>query len=138
MTAIHESIDVAASVESVRMAWPRFLQWILLGPARLACDQLCCVHVHHTSVIRFISRDATSSTVELALPGADRSPAGEAVLAERMRHDLRLFKAYVEHERLPAAERRRIERHRQGRERPGTNVVPSPPERPDDRPIVWR
>lgn len=111
MPGIRQSMQVAASADHVRAAWPSFLQWGRVGPRRLTCSEIACVNAVEVGKVTFDGDAADSTTVvfEVELRDDDRA-ISEEELAHSMWHDLLLFKEYVE-EHLPAPQppRRRSE-----------------------------
>jgi hypothetical protein len=85
--------------------WPRFVEWVLTGPRKLACDQLVCIDLARSEVVRF-EEGADGRTVvafELELPYDGNEGNGENGMSDKLMHDLILFKDYVEE--APAAAR---------------------------------
>ena len=97
MPEIRESTEVAAPVERVREAWSAFVEWGLVGPKRLTCSELACVNAVQQGTVAFRSerQDATIVVFELDIRNVQRAVA-EDQLARDMRHDLLMFKEYVE------------------------------------------
>ena len=97
MPPIRKSTEVDAPVDEVRLAWPRFVAWGLVGPRRLTCGELACVNAVEVGTVAFRSNGEATTTVvfELDLSDADREVA-EDQLGQDMWHDLLLFKEYVE------------------------------------------
>jgi hypothetical protein len=108
MIPIRQSIEVQAPLITVTETWPRFVEWVLTGPRKLACDQLVCIDLARSEVVRFedCADGRTVVAFELELPcHADGEGDNEAqdVIADKLMHDLILFKDYVE--ASPEAER---------------------------------
>ena len=97
MPGIRESTEVAAPVDRVREAWPAFVEWGLVGPQRLTCSELACVNALQQGTVAFRSerQDATTVVFELDIRNVERAVA-EDQLTRDLRHDLLMFKEYVE------------------------------------------
>jgi hypothetical protein len=109
MSAICQSIEVAAPVDHVRAAWPHFLQWVLVGSRRFSCSELLCVNAVDSGAVSF-QPDGDNATVTFALEeGGDLGGVQEEQLSRDLWHDLMLFKQYVEEHRLESVERQRHE-----------------------------
>jgi hypothetical protein len=94
MITISESIDIDAAMSEVRTQWPRFVEWVLVGPSKLACDELICVDPTRDGVVRFEERPDGGAHVVLQaeVPGTE----GQNGVVDKLRHDLLLFRQYVE------------------------------------------
>ena len=109
MSAICQSIEVAAHVDHVRDAWPHFLQWVLVGSRRFSCSELACVNAVDSGAVRFQANgDRATVTFELEKNG-DLGGVREEQLSHDLWHDLMLFKQYVEEHRLEPVQRQRHE-----------------------------
>jgi hypothetical protein len=106
LSAIHQSIEIAAPVADVRAAWPRFLEWVLAGSRRFSCGQLACVDAVDSGAVSF---EGDSSTTRVTFVLDREGAAGllpEEQLTRDLRHDLDLFKRYYEEHLLTAVARR--------------------------------
>jgi hypothetical protein len=102
MIPIRQSIEVDAPVGDVAAEWPRFIEWALVGPNRLACNELVCVDPARSALVRFEEHAPGHARVEveLELPHASDDGDGSADgFEDRLRHDLLLFKEHVENDR---------------------------------------
>ena len=107
MSAICQSIDIAAPVDHVRGAWPDFLEWVLVGSRRFSCSELACVNAVDSGAVRFrADGDNATVTFELEKDG-DLGGLREEQLSHDLWHDLMLFKEYIEEHRLEPVERQR-------------------------------
>ena len=108
MGTVCEEVRIDAPLASVRDRWPHFIEWVLVGPRRLLCDDLACVDAADSGVVRFTGSDHGSTTVSLELPPdaaftwtAEADPVEGHDLRAAVRHDLLLFKDYIESGRGP-------------------------------------
>jgi|GEM_PF-2308960 len=108
MAAVCEEVRIDASPASVRERWPHFIEWVLVGPRRLVCDDLACVDAAGSGAVRFAESARGGTTVSFELPAdATFTQAAETDAAKRLdlraavRHDLLLFKDYIESGRGP-------------------------------------
>lgn len=124
MSAICQSIEVAAPVDHVCTAWPPFLQWVLVGSRRFSCSELACVNAVDSGAVRFQpDGDNAIVTFELEEDG-DLGGVQEEQLSHDLWHDLMLFKQYVEEHRLESVQRQRHEDElRRSHNGPSSRVV---------------
>jgi hypothetical protein len=104
MIPIRQSIEVDAPVGDVAAQWPQFIEWALVGPSRLACNELVCVDPARSALVRFEERASGHACVEVELevPHAQVPGNGDGSrdeIEDKLRHDLLLFKEYVENDR---------------------------------------
>jgi hypothetical protein len=104
MIPIRQSIEVEAPVDVAAAQWPRFIEWALVGPSRLACDELVCVDPARSATVRFEEHASGHACVEVELevpyaPVADGGDGSGDGFEDRLRHDLLMFKEYVESDR---------------------------------------
>jgi hypothetical protein len=94
MATIRQWIEVEASFDAAHDTWGRFVEWVLVGPSRLACNEIACVSAADTGVVTFepLAEGHTRVVFDIAVDDA----AVEELVRDNARHDLRLFKQYVE------------------------------------------
>jgi hypothetical protein len=98
MATISRQTVVEGPLTVVESSWPRFVQWVLTGHAKLACDELLCVDAIRSGRVRFEEDGARSTRVVFELVGDPESlPLDE--IERLVTHDLLAFKDYVEHRR---------------------------------------
>jgi hypothetical protein len=144
MVPIRQSIEIQAPLTTVRDTWPRFVEWVLTGPRKLACDQLLCIDLARSEIVRF-EEGVDGRTVvafELELPHDGGGGSGENEMGDKLMHDLILFKDYVEvapaaardaaHDQAEASVR---SMHKRGRRahRDAQSTDPGQPARPSMR-----
>jgi hypothetical protein len=107
MFRIRQSIQIEVPLPVVTETWPRFVQWVLTGPRKLACDQLLCVDLTKSELVHFESGADGSTIVAFELELPDEAGGGpdeqNGSIEAKLTHDLLLFKDYVE--TTPAAAR---------------------------------
>jgi hypothetical protein len=106
MSVIRQSVEIAAPVDEVRAAWPRFLEWVLAGSRRFSCSELACVDAVDTGAVSFDGGDTTTIVTFALDREGDAALLPEAQLTRDLRHDLDLFKRYYEQDMLTAAAQR--------------------------------
>jgi len=114
MATLREEVRVDAPAASVRGQWPHFVEWVLVGPRRLVCDDLACVDATDSGAVSFSENDDGTAAVVFELPSdtpvtaeSETGPGRGDDLRAALRHDLLLFKDYVESRRDPAHESHR-------------------------------
>jgi hypothetical protein len=97
MATISKSIDVPGVRSEVADAWTRFIESVLVGSRRLACDELACVDPLNTELVGFedLGGGRTRVNVTLPIPG-DTSDGVADLLSHKASHDLVLFWDYIE------------------------------------------
>ncbi len=96
MTTISRDIHVDASPQQVREAWNPFIEEMLSGPMRLACDELACVDAIRSGLVTAeLSGEGDTSVVVRLESGEAQGPADETI-GQRIMRDLILFKDFVE------------------------------------------
>jgi len=103
MMTIVQTLEVAAPAAVVSASWQSFMEWVLVGGRRLACDQLMCVDAVAAGMVRFEPAGDDRTRVSFEVP-ADPEPndadgAGDGLrtaIDDRLRLDLLRFKDYVE------------------------------------------
>jgi hypothetical protein len=97
MTTISKSIDVPAARAEVAAAWTRFIDSVLVGRLRLACDELTCVDPAGAELAGFEDLGDGRTRVSVTVPAGDDEPAGTTELLEhKVSHDLVLFWDYID------------------------------------------
>ena len=97
MAIIRKSIDVPAERAEVAAAWTRFIDSVLVGPRRLACDELTCVDPAGAELAEFEDLGDGRTRVSVTIPVGEDEPAQTTELLEhKVSHDLVLFWDYVD------------------------------------------
>ncbi len=97
MTAVRRSIEIPASHAETTEAWRHFLDSVLVGRRRLACDEVACVSATDSGVIEFdaLAGDRTRVTLNVAVPEEQTGQERE-LLEHKASHDLVLFWSYID------------------------------------------
>lgn len=95
MAVIRKSIDVPGVRSDVAGAWASFIDSVLVGRRRLACDELTCVDPAATELVGFEDLGDGRTRVSVTLPVGDDGP-GADLIGHKLSHDLVLFLDYVE------------------------------------------
>jgi hypothetical protein len=108
---IRHHVDVEAQLSVVEANWPHFVQWVLTGHEKLACDEFVCVDAVGGGHISFAPKAANRTQVvfELTDPDDQASLPLEQI-ERRITHDLFVFKEYVEHGGMEAKHPTRSEK----------------------------
>ena len=95
MATVSTEIEIATAPADADAAWGRFVEWVRVGPGRLLCDELSCIDAARSGVVTFAPSSDGRTRATFAL---DADPAGPPadLLEDRLRHDLVMFKDYVE------------------------------------------
>jgi hypothetical protein len=97
VTTISKSIDVPAARNETAAAWVTFIDSVLVGSRRLACDELTCVDPSSSELVSFEDLGGGRTRVNLAIPlGDDESESAAELVGHKASHDLVLFWDYVE------------------------------------------
>ncbi|RPI29112.1 MAG: hypothetical protein EHM52_04750, partial [Actinomycetota bacterium] len=102
MTDVRRSVDVPAPLDDVVEAWEHFLNGVLTGKRRLACDEIACVDAVAIGAVGFEISEwgSTRVTFKVTLPDDlyhdDRLTAERALLDSNVARDLVLFWDYIE------------------------------------------
>lgn len=104
METIHQTLVVATQVETAASSWPRFIESMLGGKERLACDQLMCVDAVSLGLVHFESAGEGRALVTFEVSAEQaRATLGEthdadlmAAVDDTLRRDLLRFKDYIE------------------------------------------
>ncbi|MGO8683619.1 MAG: hypothetical protein ACLQUT_03430 [Thermoleophilia bacterium] len=139
MTVIRQHIDVDAPRSAVESMWAYFVHWVITSHAKLACDDLVCIDVVHSSHINFDDITEGRTRVVFELEAADNSSVPLSDIESRVVHDLEAFQEYIAHpegdsKQLLVAERAAregeagVRRHREQ----DSNLAPN------DGKIFWR
>jgi len=102
MSVVRRSVDVPAPLDDVVEAWEHFLDGVLTGKRRLACDEIACVNAIEIGVVGFEESESggTRVTFKATLPDDlfddDRLNAEREVLESKVARDLVLFWDYIE------------------------------------------
>ena len=125
MSEVRRQILVEAAPSVTASTWSHFIQWILSGHQRLACDELACVDAVRIGMISFEPADSGFTTVVFRVDTDGDDTVSPQVLEQNMARDLVVFKDYIERgdaflgkgtpselrERQDREERKRHERH---------------------------
>jgi hypothetical protein len=113
MITVSRSIEVPAGRADATHAWDQFIESVLIGRRRLACDDVACVSAVETGVVTFEPVDDAHTRLTLNVPlSTEESDGAKELLEHKMSHDLVLFWSYLdgdfvtEHGRPSADERR--------------------------------
>jgi hypothetical protein len=99
MKTIVQTLEVAAPAPVVSDSWKSFMEWVLVGDRRLACDQLMCVDAVAAGMVRFepAGDDRTLVSFEVPVDGGPTDGDGlRTAIDDRLRLDLLRFRDYVE------------------------------------------
>jgi hypothetical protein len=97
VATIRKSIDVPGPRAEVADAWVRFIESVLIGRRRLACDELACVDPVGSELVGFEASSETSTRVNVTIPIADDAADSDGqLLGHKASHDLVLFLDYLE------------------------------------------
>ena len=102
MTEVRRSVDVPAPLNDVEEAWQRFLDSVLIGRRRMACDELACVNAVEAGYVSFEDADSGGTRVSFRvnlpddLYDEDRLQAERELLDGNVARDLVLFWDYIE------------------------------------------
>jgi hypothetical protein len=97
MTTISKSIDVPAARAEVAAAWTRFIDSVLVGRLRLACDELTCVDPAGAELVDFEDLGDGRTRVSVTVPVGDDEPAGTSdLLSHKISHDFVLFWDFID------------------------------------------
>jgi hypothetical protein len=108
---ISHHVGVEAPLSVVRSNWTHFVQWVLTGHEKLACDEFVCVDAVGRGHVSFepMGRKKTRVIFELTMADDDDAlPLDE--IDRRITHDLFVFKDYVERGGMTAKHPTRSER----------------------------
>lgn len=105
MASMRSAIVVPAPRAEAASAWLSFIDSVLVGRRRLACDELLCVDPADSGIVGFDDLGGGRTRVSVTVPVAEELGAAERDLLERKAgHDLVLFWDYVQSgEHLEAA-----------------------------------
>ena len=96
MSIIRREIEVEAPPSEAQATWEHFVQWILTGSRRLACDEFACVSAVDDGNVTFAQNSAgTRVTFQLEREEDGSGPSADE-LGQHVVHDLLVFKNYVE------------------------------------------
>lgn len=102
MSDVRRSVDVPAPLDDVVEAWEHFIDGVLTGKRRLACDEIACVNAVEIRAVGFELSESggTRVTFRASLPDDlyddDRLRAEREVLNAEVARDLVLFWDYIE------------------------------------------
>jgi hypothetical protein len=97
VATIRKSIDVPAARLATAAAWVSFIESVLVGRRRLACDELTCVDPADTELVGFEDLGDGRTRVNLTIPlGGDESDESAELLGHKASHDLVLFWDYID------------------------------------------
>ncbi len=98
-----QTLEVAAPAPVVSASWQSFMEWVLVGDRRLACDRLMCVDAVAAGMVRFEPAGDDRTLVSFEVPvdggptdGDGRSDGLRTAIDDRLRLDLLRFRDYVE------------------------------------------
>ena len=112
MRIIHHHVDVEAEFSVVEANWPHFVQWVLTGHEKLACDEFVCMDAVGGGHIAFEPQAKKMTRVVFELTDPDDGHGGLPLdeIDRRITHDLFVFKDYVEHGGMAARSTRHTPR----------------------------
>lgn len=97
MAGVRRSIEVPGARSEVAAAWATFVEAILVGRRRLACDESLCVDPAVAELVGFEALDEAHTRVTVTIPaGDDMSVADPGLVDCKVSRDLLLFLDYVE------------------------------------------
>jgi hypothetical protein len=97
VAAIRKSIDVPAARNETAAAWVAFIDSVLVGSRRLACDELTCVDPSNTELVSFDDLGGGRTRVNLTVPlGDDESEDTAELVSHKASHDLVIFWDYID------------------------------------------
>jgi len=96
MSTVRRQIEVEAAPSVVRSTWTHFVQWILTGHQRLACDEFACVDAVRAGLVTFEPAANGHTTVVFQLETAEAGAPSHEVLEQNVARDIVLFKDYIE------------------------------------------
>jgi hypothetical protein len=102
MSDVRRSVDVPAPLDEVAEAWEHFLNGVLTGKRRLACDEIACVNAVEIGAVGFEMSESggTRVTFKATLPDDlyddDRLTAERELLDGNIARDLVLFWDFIE------------------------------------------
>lgn len=97
MATVRKSIDVPGTRSDVAAAWAAFIESVLIGRRRLACDELTCVDTVGAELAGFEDLGTGRTRVNVTLRLGDDEHEGSAELVgHKLSHDLVVFLDYVE------------------------------------------
>lgn len=96
MTTISRDIHVDASPQRVREAWDPFIEKMLGGPMRLACDELACTDAMRDGLLTVTPAAEGGTSVAVRLESGDAPGPADETIGQRIVRDLILFKDFVE------------------------------------------
>jgi hypothetical protein len=95
VSTIRHQIAVHAPPSETSASWSHFIDAVITGSQRLACDQLACVDAAHRGMVSFTPAGHGHTTVVFRLEAGGSGPS-PAILEQLVTRDLVLFKDYVE------------------------------------------
>jgi hypothetical protein len=97
MTSVRRSIEIPASRTETTEAWRQFLDSVLVGHRRLACDEVACVSATDAGIIEFdaLAGDRTRVTLNIVTP-EEQTEQERELLEHKASHDLVLFWSYID------------------------------------------
>ena len=101
MSVIRRSVDVPAPLKDVEGAWEHFLDGVLTGRRRLACDQIACVNAVEIGAVSFEDSQSggTRVTFRATVPDDlydERLETERELIDGKIARDLVLFWDYIE------------------------------------------
>lgn len=97
MSTVSRHIEVNVPPSVVLGTWSHFVQFVMNGKQRLACDELACVDAVRAGLVSFEPVSAGSRTdVIFNLECDEENGPSRAVVEQNVARDLVLFKDYIE------------------------------------------
>jgi len=97
VATVRTSIDVAGPRTEVAAAWAQFIDSVLVGRRKLACDELACVDPVRGEFVGFEPVSEGCTRVIVTIPADDAlGEGGVPLLEHKASHDLVVFRDYVE------------------------------------------
>jgi hypothetical protein len=93
---IFRQIEVQVAPSVVRATWPHFVQSVITGSQRLACDEFACLDATSSGLVRFEAAASGGTLVVFTLDATDPEGPSPDVLEQHVIRDLVVFKDYVE------------------------------------------
>lgn len=96
MPTIRREIEIAATLSATAATWPHFIDHVLVGSQKLACDELACLDAVHTGQVTFAPAGDGRTAVTFSVSDDPEGGVARSVLEQHVARDLVVFKEYVE------------------------------------------
>jgi hypothetical protein len=93
---LHKSIDLSVARDEAAEAWDRFVESVLVGRRRLACDELVCVGPPPRELVSFEDLGGGRTRLNVTIPVEDGEPVGApGLMGDKVTRDLVSFAHYA-------------------------------------------